>query len=431
MTRRRGDLFILQKPMSWAKRLHQLRSGFHRTFWIANTLELFERFAFYGAKAVLAVYLAEKVALGPQLAASLVGAFSGVLYFLPVLAGTLVDRYGFRRTLAACFAIFTVGYFLIGLAGLEFGQSIVQSVGRTPYVVAVLLLTAVGGSLIKPCIVGTVASTSIDETRSLGFSIYYTLVNIGGALGPVLALQVRENLGIEYVLIMSSVTSFALFLGTLFFFEEPPAREERTVRTMAAVLRDMLVVFTNLRFMLFLIIASGFYILFWQIFYSFPFYVKEILHYERFELLETVDAWAIILLTVPATAIVKGWKPIRAITLGFFIASVAWLMIPLAPTVPVCIVAMALFAAGEATFAPRFYEYIATLAPPDQVGTFMGFAFLPVSVGSFVAGPLAGWLVANYVRGAHPNTMWYVLSGIGLASTASMVIYNAVVGRKV
>jgi len=128
--------------MSWAKRLHQLRSGFHRTFWIANTLELFERFAFYGAKAVLAVYLAEKVALGPQLAASLVGAFSGVLYFLPVLAGTLVDRYGFRRTLAACFAIFTVGYFLIGLAGLQFGQSIVQTVGRTPYVVSVLLLTA-------------------------------------------------------------------------------------------------------------------------------------------------------------------------------------------------------------------------------------------------------------------------------------------------
>ena len=414
--------------MTLAKRLHQLRHGFHRTFWIANTLELFERFAFYGSKAVLAVYLAEKVALGPQLAASLVGAFSGVLYFLPVLAGTLVDRYGFRRTLAACFGIFTVGYFLIGLAGLQFGQQIVLRIGRTPYIVTVLLLTAVGGSLIKPCIVGTVANTSTDATRSLGYSIYYTLVNFGGALGPVIALQVRQNLGIEYLLIMSSVTSFALLLGTLVFFAEPPARE-RTERTMSAVLRDMLVVFANLRFMLFLLIASGFYILFWQIFYSFPFYAKEILHFEGFELLETVDAWTIILLTVPATAMVKSWKPIRAITLGFFIASVAWLMIPISPTIPVCIAAMALFAAGEATFAPRFYEYVASLAPPDQVGTFMGFAFLPVSVGSFVAGPLAGWLVANFVRGGHPHTMWYVLAGIGLASTASMVIYNAALSR--
>jgi proton-dependent oligopeptide transporter, POT family len=414
--------------MPLAKRFTEIRRGFHRMFWIANTLELFERLAFYGSKAVLAVYLAEKVALGPQLAASLVGAFSGVLYFLPVLAGTLVDRYGFRRTLAACFSVFTVGYFLIGLAGLEFGQRIVQSIGRTPYIVSVLLLTAVGGSLIKPCIVGTVANTSTDATRSLGYSIYYTLVNVGGALGPVLALQVRQNLGIEYVLIMSSITSFALLLGTLFFFDEPPSREEtRSVRTMGQVLRDMLVVFANLRFMLFLIIASGFYILFWQIFYSFPFYVTEILHYARFELLETVDAWTIILLTVPAAAMVKSWKPIRAITLGFFIASVAWLMIPFAPTIPVCIAAMALFAAGEATFAPRFYEYIASLAPPEQVGTFMGFAFLPVSVGSFVAGPLAGWLVTHYVRGGHPNTMWYVLSGIGLASTAAMVIYDAMV----
>src|SRR5271157_2480289 len=108
----------LQYCMPLSERLNDIRHGFHRTFWIANTLELFERFAFYGSKAVLAVYLAEKVGLGPQVAGSLVGAFSGVLYFLPVLAGTLVDRYGFRRTLAACFGIFTVGYFLIGLAGL-------------------------------------------------------------------------------------------------------------------------------------------------------------------------------------------------------------------------------------------------------------------------------------------------------------------------
>jgi dipeptide/tripeptide permease len=416
--------------MPMAKRLDLLRRGFHRTFWIANVLELFERFAFYGSKAVLAVYIAEKVGLGPQLAGSLVGAFSGVLYFLPVLAGTLVDRYGFRRTLAACFGIFTIGYFLIGLAGLEFGQRIVQSIGRTPYIVSVLLLTAVGGSLIKPCIVGTVAKSSTDATRSLGFSIYYTLVNIGGALGPVLALQVRQNLGIEYVLIMSSVTSFALFLGTLFFFAEPPSREDTpSGRTMAQVFRDMLVVFGNLRFMLFLIISSGFYVLFWQIYYSFPFYVRETLHYERFELLETVDAWTIILLTVPATAMVKNWKPIHAIICGFFIASVAWLMIPAAPTIPVCIAAMALFAAGEATFAPRFYEYVASLAPPEQVGTFMGFGFLPVSVGSFVAGPLAGWLVANYVRGGRPNTMWYILSGIGLASSGAMVLYNTVVTK--
>ena len=123
---------------------------------------------------------------------------------------------------------------------------------------------------------------------------------------------------------------------------------------------------------------------------------------------------------------VKSWKPIHAVTLGFLIASLSWLLIPMAPTVGVSIVAMALFAAGEATFAPRFYEYVASLAPPKQIGTFMGFAFLPVSIGSFVAGPLAGWLVTNYVRGGRPNMLWYILAGIGLASTLAMVLYNAV-----
>src|SRR5262249_46024488 len=143
--------------MTLPQRIAASRRGFHRTFWVANTLELFERFAFYASKAVLAVYIAEKVGLGAQAAGSLVGLFSGVLSSLPAVAGTFVDRYGFRRTLAACFAFFTIGYFLIGLAGLQFGQQITAAIGPTAYLIAVLLLTAAGGSPIKPRIVGTLA----------------------------------------------------------------------------------------------------------------------------------------------------------------------------------------------------------------------------------------------------------------------------------
>jgi len=91
---------------------------------------------------------------------------------------------------------------------------------------------------------------------------------------------------------------------------------------------------------------------------------------------------------------------------------------------------MALFAVGEATQAPRFYEYVADLAPKEQVGTYMGFAFLPVAIGSFVAGPLAGWLVANYIRGGNSATAWYILGGIGFGATALMVLYNAVMVKK-
>jgi len=82
----------------------RLRDGFSPLFWIANTLESFERLAFYGAKAVLTVFLANKVGLNEE-AGTLTGIFSGLIFSLPILAGVLVDKYGFKRTLMACFSI--------------------------------------------------------------------------------------------------------------------------------------------------------------------------------------------------------------------------------------------------------------------------------------------------------------------------------------
>jgi dipeptide/tripeptide permease len=315
---------------------------------------------------------------------------------------------------------------------LEFGQAIVNAIGKTPYVIAVLFLTAVGGSLIKPCIVGTVAKTSKPDVKAIGYSIYYTLVNIGGAVGPILALQVRQNLGIEYVLVMSSLTSFLLLIGTLLFFKEPEDREQRdTSRTLGKVFRDMLLVFRNLRFITFLVIFSGFWIMFWQIFYSFPFYILDVLQYPNFEVLETVDAWTIILVGVPMTTLVKKWKPITAMTLGFSIASCSWLLVGAIPTITAAIIGVMLFAFGEATQAPRFYEYVASLAPKEQVGTFMGFAFLPVAIGSFVGGPLGGWLAQKYLRETmNPAMMWYINAGIGFVSTALMLLYNLLFVKK-
>ena len=405
----------------------KIRFGFTKSYWVANTLELFERFAFYGSKAILTYYLAIKVGLGEVTAGTLAGLFSGLLYSLPIVAGVFVDRYGFRKTLIICFSFFTIGYFLIGFAGLNFSHDIISVIGKTPYMVAVLVLTAIGGSLIKPCIVGTVAKTTNEETKSLGYSIYYTIVNIGGAIGPILALQVRENLGIEFVLIMSSVTSLLLIFGAYFFFDEPVQLNQNQNASLKKVFSDMLMVFKNFKFMLFLVIFSGFWIMFWQIFYSFPFYITQVLKFERFELLETIDAWTIIIVTVPITGLVKKYfSPIVAMSIGFFIASASWLLLVINPTITMAIVAMALFAIGEATQAPRFYEYVSSLAPKEQVGTYMGFAFLPVAIGSFVAGPLAGFLVKNYLKDTlQPEIIWYVLSGIGFTSAILMLIYNS------
>lgn len=403
---------------------NELRSGFTSTFWVANVLELFERFAFYGTKAVLVIFLANKVGLENE-AGTLAGLFSGMIFTLPIVAGVFVDRYGFRKTLMACFILFSLGYFLIGMAGLEFGQTIVLAIGKKAYIIIVLLLTAIGGSLIKPCIVGSIAHTSTPAAKPLGFSIYYTLVNFGGAIGPIIALNIREDIGIEYVLIMSSITSFLLFVGTYVFFKEPDVQRTEEKRTIGKIFSDMLLVFSNGKFILFLVIFSAFWIMFWQIYFSFPFYVIDVLHYSKFEVMETIDAWCIIVLTVPMAALVKKWKPITAMVLGFAIASLSWIVIGISETIVASIIGISLFALGEAIQAPRFYAYVSALAPKDRTGTYMGFAFLPVAIGSFLAGPLADWLRNTYLH-TNPSMMWFVVAAIGVIATMLLIIYNMV-----
>ena len=106
------------------------------TFWVANVLELFERFAYYGSKAILAVYVAEQVGLGPERPAGWSAASSTrCSTSCRSLAGTVVDRYGFKRSLAICFSIFSLGYFLIGLGGMPAGQPLVDALGPRTWII--------------------------------------------------------------------------------------------------------------------------------------------------------------------------------------------------------------------------------------------------------------------------------------------------------
>lgn len=416
--------------MDLAARLSELKSGFARSFWVANVLELFERFSFYGSKIVLAVFLAETVGLGP-LGVSLVGLYGFAVYFLPILAGPFVDRYGFRKSLAACFAIYAVGYSLIALSGLPAGRGLVAAVGAKAWVVMALLVTAVGGSLIKPCIVGTVARTTTHETKSLGYSIYYTLVNVGGWLGPVLASQVRVSLGIAQVLLGASLTSLVLFAGTLLFFREPDGVPEAERRTLGKVLRDAALVFGNGRFIGFLVIFTGFWVMFWQVYDLFPFYLRDVLKVERFELIASLESFSVIFLTVPIAALMKKVRPVPQMTLGIGVGSCSWLLLVVSQTWQAAALAMFLLALGEVLQAPRYYEYVADLAPKEQVGTFMGFAFLPIALGALLAGPIGGLLLQKYLKETmQPAKAWTILSSLGFISTLALLAYDRWVGRR-
>src|ERR1700751_5844167 len=170
--------------MSFSQRLADVRTGFTRPFWVANISEIFERISYYGAFASLAVYLQEKLNFSTQQTGTLTGIFGGLVWFLAIFGGAIADRLGFRRALAIAYLILAGSYFLLGSLAAPWLAQLRNAVPLVALVTFVLMLPALGVAMVKPSVVGTTARASNENVRSIGYSIYYTLVNIGGAAGP-------------------------------------------------------------------------------------------------------------------------------------------------------------------------------------------------------------------------------------------------------
>src|SRR5271155_1475140 len=180
--------------MTFSERFHEIRTGFERPFWVANISELFERLSYYAAFASLARYLHETLNFGIEQATSLTGLFGGLVWFLAAFGGTLADRLGFRRSLSLAYLILSGSYFLLGSLGAPWLAPVRNAMPLGVLVTLVLMLPALGISLVKPCVVGTTARASKENVRSIGYSIYYTVVNIGGAAGPLFASWAHRHL---------------------------------------------------------------------------------------------------------------------------------------------------------------------------------------------------------------------------------------------
>src|SRR6202166_3032743 len=169
--------------MSFGGRLQEIRERFARQFWVATVSDLFERLSYYAAFASLARYLHETLSFPAAQATSLTGLFGGLVWFLAAFGGTLADRLGFRRSLSLAYLILSGSYFLLGSLGSSWLAPVRAAVPLWLLVGFVLMLPALGIALVKPCVVGNTALSSKENVRSIGYSIYYTLVNIGGAAG--------------------------------------------------------------------------------------------------------------------------------------------------------------------------------------------------------------------------------------------------------
>jgi POT family proton-dependent oligopeptide transporter len=416
--------------LSFSQRFEEIRTGFEPAFWVANFTEIFERVAYYGTTAVLAIYLKEQLHFSSELTGWLVGTFGLVVWFLPILGGTLADRFGFRRALMFAYLVMTVGYYLLGSLAAPWMESLRQSLGDKWLVLAILMIPALGPGVVKPCVAGTTARASNENVRSLGYSIYYTLVNIGGALGPIVAWLVRKQLGwgIESVFRVSALWVFLMFWTTLFFYREPGRSGEVKVASVWTALSNMIVVLANLRFVLFLAISAGFYIVFWQQYISAPLFIRGYVNAKAdVDLLLSVDPIVVICFQMLAAYLTRKMPAVRAMALGFLITGLSWILLAIHPSVPMLVATLVGVAIGEITQASRYYEYVSRLAPPGQQGLYMGYAFLPIAVGYFVAGPLGGYLIHHFGEVLHePQKMWWVIAAIGVVTAALTWLYDKV-----
>lgn len=454
--------------MSFSQRIEEVRTGFERPFWVANITEIFERLAYYGAFASLALYLQEQLNFSTEQTGTLTGIFGGMVWFLAIFGGAAADRMGFRRALSLAYLILGGSYFLIGSIGASWLAPVRNAVPLGLFVGFILILPALGISLVKPCVVGTTARASKENVRSIGYSIYYTMVNIGGAAGPFFASWAHRHLGVENVYRVVSLGVFAMFFVVLLFFREPRKADDAPPPSIAAVARNFCIVLGNYRlvlsvlvvalllrialwvrpewsvpwwiwlglltvmlagisrFMWFLVIFTGYWIVFWQQYTSLPRYIHGFINSQAdVEIILVVDGLTVICLTLAVNFLTRKIPAFPAVILGTVITSLSWLILAFWPALWGARFSLFFLALGEIVQAPRYYEYISRLAPPGRQGTYMGFAFMPIGIGSLIGGPFGGFLLHHFGEVQHqPRVMWFWITGIGLATAAALWVYD-------
>ncbi len=437
-------------------------------FWTANLTELFERAAFYSMASFVVIYLGQ-LGLGTYWPFFLNTLLWYLIYFLPVLSGTVADQIGFRRALLMAFVLLSAGYLLMGSPIWMGGATLAPTIERgvtaganviVPVVIGILLI-GFGGSFVKPCILGT-AQKAAGTQATLAFAIFYVVVNMGSLLGRGVAYYVRTRPGA----VLSVIFAVAAVMATLAFIvvsslyrgkltapgSAVPGKPRRSVKE---ILVGACTVILNLRFFLFLLVSCGFFFLYNQVYNILPAYLKTVVESNpKMDIYTMANPIVIVCFQLMVTKLFGKMKPIRSMIVGTVIIGAAmalnmipiftgWnLRAPLAGWLPVgsfiVVASIAMGAFAELFTSARMYEYVGAMAPKGQEGLFLGYANLPLAFGSLAGGPL-GAVIFNEVmaRGAtkRPDGLlelvpsqnalgWIILMGIGFVSALSMWLFN-------
>ena len=170
--------------------------GHPRGLGLLFVVEMWERFSFYGMRALLVLYLVNALQWPVGDAARLYGTYTGLVYLTPVIGGWIADRLiGTRRSLVIGGILIAMGHF-----ALAFGPDVsaVRPTGTAmlPFY-AGLGLVILGTGFFKPNVstmVGEIYPRG-DDRRDAGFTIFYMGINLGAFLAPLIAGGLGQRVG--------------------------------------------------------------------------------------------------------------------------------------------------------------------------------------------------------------------------------------------
>ena len=449
-----------------------LFKGFPKVFWVANSVELLERAAYYGVFIVITLYLSRILGFSDVEAAWLSGMFSAGLYFLPTFTGALADKIGFRKSLLLAFAFLTFGY-----ASLAVFPSLLQANGLVEYgrkvvftgllqsdlvwaIVPIMVVIMIGGSFIKAVITATVAKSTTADNRAKGFSIFYMMVNIGAFSGKTIVKPLRESMGdlglINLNYFAASMTAVA-FVAIFIFFKQ--AKSDHKVKSLSEILQALKKVLSNGRLVSLTLIISGFWMVQQQLYATMPKYVLRMAGESSSpSWYANVNPFVVALTVGMVTLMMRKKSALFSMTVGMFIMPLSALLMAggnlldgnvdlgfmqMHPIAFMMILGIVFQGLAESFISPRFLEYFSLQAPKGEEGLYLGFSHLHSFVSSIVGFGISGYLLSAYcpdprlfesheawqAASVHAHYIWYVFAAIATFSAISLVIYGYVINK--
>ena len=420
------------------------RTPFPPVFWVANLIEVLERFSYYGIYFGFGIYMTSLGYSRDQLG-FIQSLFLLLSYCIPVISGSFADRYGFKPMLIVSYLAYLPSILLLILTKSFSGIALT------------MLAIGFAAGIFKPLIASTVRVTSDGTNKTLGFGIFYAMVNIGGSFGPIVAGRLRA-ISWHYAFVAAAISIGVMLLITIFFYKEPP--REKTSET----LRDRLVgigtALSDVRFAVFLVLLGFFFWLpFWAFFNLCALYIDSNLDTARlYQAMTAVfgtwvtgffahqdesgtwrilgesvahTGWIIIALQIFISRITEKFRALPSFIVGLVIGGVGLAVIGLARHTPPAVVfpGIMLFAIGEMICSPRIQEYITWIAPKEKAGLYMGSNFLGTAIGGLTSGVTYTTFYGWFDKAGSPEKIWYVMAGHMLLAAVVFWLFVKVAGE--